>query len=147
MFCDSSNQIYIAVIYLRIETTFGIHVSLLVSKTKVTPLKKLSMQCLELLSCVILSKLLNEVLSIVRKHISVNNICCWSGSEVALCWIKGKEKSWIPQVKNQVVNIRKVVDRDRWFHVESVHNPADIPTRVVCCEEFQEVVRLPTDFV
>ena len=96
MFCDSSNQIYIAAIYLRIETTFGIRVSLLVSTTKVTPLKKLSMPRLELLSCVILSKLLNEVLSIVRKRISVNNICCWSGSEVALCWIKGKEKSWIP---------------------------------------------------
>ena len=134
-FCDSSNQIYCAVVYLRIETTFGIRVSLLVSKTKVTPLKKLSMPRLELLSCVLLSKLLNEVLSIVTKRICVNNICCWSDSEVALCWIKGKEKSWRPWVENRVVNIRKVVDRDRWFHVEGVHNPADIPTRVVSCEE------------
>ena len=117
------------------ETTFGIRVSLLVSKTKVTPLKKLSMPRLELLSCVRLSKLLNEVLHIVTKRICVNNICCWSDSEVALCWIKGKEKSWRPWVENRVVNIRKVADRDRWFHVESVHNPADIPTRVVSCEE------------
>ena len=90
---------------------------------------------LELLSCVLLSKLLNEVLSIVTKRICVNNICCWSDSEVALCWIKGKEKSWRPWVENRVVNIRKVLDRDRWFHVEGVHNPADIPTRVVSCEE------------
>ena len=134
-FCDRSNQIYCAVVYLRIETMFGIRVSLLVSKTKVTPLKKLSMPRLELLSCVLLSKLLNEVLSIVTKRICVNNICCWSDSEVALCWIKGKEKSWRPWVENRVVNIRKVADRDRWFHVEGVHNPADIPTRVVSCEE------------
>ena len=42
-FCDSSNQIYCAVVYLRIETKFGIRVTLLVTKTKVTPLKKLSM--------------------------------------------------------------------------------------------------------
>ena len=28
-----------------------------------------------------------------------------------------------------------MVDRDRWFHVEGVHNPADIPTRVVSCKE------------
>ena len=96
---------------------------------------KLSMPRLELLPSVLLSKLLNEVLSIVTKRICVNNICCWSDSEVALCWIKDKEKSWRPWVENRVVNIRKVVDRDRWFHVEGVHNPADIPTRVVSCEE------------
>ena len=90
---------------------------------------------LQLLSCVLLSKLLNEVLSIVTKRICVNNICCWSDSEVALCWIKGKEKSWRPWVEIRVLNIRKVVDRDRWFYVEGVHNPADIPTRVVSFEE------------
>ena len=134
-FCDSSNQIYCAVVYLRIETTFGIRVSLLVSKTKVTPLKKLSMPRLELLFCVLLNKLLNEALSIVTKHICVNNICCWSDSKVACCWIKGREKSWRPWVESRVVNIRKVVDRDRWFPVEGVHNPADILTRVVSCEE------------
>ena len=128
-------QIYCTVVYLRIETTFGIRVSLLVSKTKVTPLKKLSMPRLELLSCVLLSKLLNEVLSIVTKRICVNNICCWSDSEVALCWIKDKEKSWRPWIENRVVNVRKMVDRDRWLHVEGVHNPADIFTSVVSCEE------------
>ena len=47
-FCDSSNQIYYAVVYLRIETTFGIRVSLLVAKTKVTPVK--SYRC-HALSC------------------------------------------------------------------------------------------------
>ena len=91
--------------------------------------------CLELLSCVLLSKLLNEVWSIVTKRICAINICCWSDSEVALCWIKRKEKSWRPWVENLVVNIRKVVNTGRWFHVEGVHNPADIPTRVVSCKE------------
>ena len=90
---------------------------------------------LELLSCVLLSNFLNEVLSIVTKRICVNNICCWSDSEVALFWIKAKERSWRPWVENRIVNIRKVVDRDRWFYVEGVYNPADIPTRVFSCEE------------
>ena len=58
-FSDSSNQIYYTVVYLLIETTFVIPVSFLVSKTKVTPLKKLSMPRLELSSCGLLSKLLN----------------------------------------------------------------------------------------
>ena len=38
-FCDSSNQIYCAVIYLCIVTQFGIRVSFLGAKTKVTPSK------------------------------------------------------------------------------------------------------------
>ena len=134
-FCNSYNQIYCTVVYLRIKATFGIRISLLVSKTKVSSLKKLSMPCLELLSCFLLSKLLNEVLSIVTKRIYVNNICCWSNFEAALRWINGKGKSWRPWVENRVVNMKKVADRDNWFHVEGVHNPADIPTRVVSCEE------------
>ena len=61
---------------------------------------------------------------------------CLSDSKVALCWIKGKEKSWIPWVENCVVNIIKVeTDRDRWFHMEGVYNPTDIRTRVAFCEE------------
>ena len=93
------------------------------------------MLCLELLSCVLWSKLLNDVLSIVTKRNCVNKIFCWSGSKEALFWLKGKEKSWRPWDGNRVVNIRKVVDRDKWFHVEGVYNPADIPARVVSCEE------------
>ena len=54
---------------------------------------------------------------------------------LALYWIKGKEKSWRPWVENCVVNIRKLVDRDKWFHVKGVHNSADITTRVVSCKE------------
>ena len=26
-------------------------------------------------------------------------------------------------------------DNDRWFHVEGVHNPTDIPTRLISCKE------------
>ena len=84
-FDDSSNQICYVAVYLRIEIKFIIRVSLLFSKTKVTLLKKLSMPHLELSFCVLLSKLLNELLSIVTKHICVNYICCWPDSEVALC--------------------------------------------------------------
>ena len=101
-FCDSSNQIRCVAVYLRIEITFVFRVILLFSKTKVTLLKKLSMPHLELLFCVLLSKLLNELLSIVTKHICVNYICCWPDSEVALFSIKGKEESWRPWAENCV---------------------------------------------
>ena len=51
-------------------------------------------------------------------------------SNVALCWIKGKEKSWKAWVENRVVSIRSVVGRDRWHFVKGERNPAGFPTRI-----------------
>ena len=90
----------------------------------------MSVPRLELLACVLLSKRLGQVKAASQGRIFINELFCWTDSEVALCWIKGKEKCWRPWVENRVVNLRKAVDRERWFHVSGVFNPADIPTRV-----------------
>ena len=129
-FCDSSSQVYCGVVYLQIETSVGVKISLLCSKTKVAPLKKLSIPRLELLGCVLLSKVFKDGFKVLNKRVCVDGIFCWTDSEVALCWIKGKEKCWKPWVENRVVSIRSVVDRDNWFHIAGVNNPVDIPTRV-----------------
>ena len=57
------------------------------------------------------------------------NIFCWSDSEVELCWLKGNHKNWKSWVENRVVKCRKVVQKERWFHVCGKDNPADVPTR------------------
>ena len=44
--------------------------------------------------------------------------------------MKGKEKGWKPRVENRVVNIRKIIDKDSWYHISGANNPADIPTLV-----------------
>ena len=85
---------------------------------------------LELLACVLLSKLIKEVLLVLSGRVVISEVFCWSDSEVALCWIKGKEKFWRPWVENRVVFIRQVVDRSKWNHVAGVLNPADLPTRL-----------------
>ena len=82
-----------------------------------------------------MSKILKEILSTVTKRICFNNICCWLDIEIELCWIKGKEQSWRSRVENRVENIRKVVDTDRWFYVEVLHNPAEFFNRAVSSEE------------
>ena len=136
-FCDSSKHVYCAVIYLRIKTSVGVRVEYVAGKTRVTPLKIISIPRLELLGCLLLSKLYSEVCSAVSKRVSIENKFCWTDSVVALCWISGKEKSWKPWVENRVVKIRKVLERERWSHIEGVENPADIPTRNCSEEDFK----------
>jgi len=63
-------------------------------------------------------------------RIAVDEIFCWTDSQVALSWIWGKEKQWEAWVENRVVSIRKVVDRTKWHFVKGDENPADIPTRM-----------------
>ena len=94
-------------------------------------MKFFSVPRLELLSCVLLSDLIEDVYRALSGRIWVKKTVCWTDSLVALCWIQGKEKSWKPWVENRVVKIRKVVDREFWFHVAGVDNPADSPTRKV----------------
>ena len=136
-FCDSSSQVYCGMVYIRVETTLCIRVNFLCAKTKVAPLKKLSIPRLELLGCVLLSKVLKDVLVALKGRVFIDSVYCWSDSEVALCWVKGKEKCWKPWVENRVVSIRNIIDKDSWYHISGVNNPADIPTQVCKIKGFQ----------
>ena len=129
-FCDSSTEVYSAVVYFRIVYCGGVKVSFVASKTKVAPLKTITIPRLELLGCLLLSKLIKEIMVGSNSRIKYDDIYCWSDSEIALAWIRGKERSWEPWVENRVITIRGVVDRNRWNFVKGELNPADIPTRV-----------------
>ena len=64
-FSDSSQVAYCAVIYVRRE--HGVTVDLLTAKTKVAPLKKLTIPKLELLACVLLTKLMSSVVRALKR--------------------------------------------------------------------------------
>ena len=72
-----------------------VKVDLICSKTKVSPMKEVTIPRLELISCVLLTKLLQSVL----KGLSWNtaSIYCWSDLMIALYWIKNNKewKIWI----------------------------------------------------
>lgn len=60
-FCDASMKAYAAVVYLRTEAVCGIRVQFIVSKTRVTPTQELTIPRLELLSALLLARLITVV--------------------------------------------------------------------------------------
>ena len=106
----------------------------------------MSMPRLELSGCLLLSELVSQVRVVFEERFSIDATKCWSDSQVALCWLKGKTKSWKPWVENRVVNIRKVVDSDDWSCIPGKDNPADIPTRICELSDFDRWFEGPEFF-
>ena len=60
-FSDASQHAYAGVVYLRVVGQNGeVHTSLVMSKTKVAPIKRLTIPCLELCGAYILAQLLHH---------------------------------------------------------------------------------------
>ncbi|MEM7299092.1 MAG: reverse transcriptase domain-containing protein, partial [Bacteroidota bacterium] len=129
-FSDSSNDLYCGVVYLRFVIGSQVKTFFLASKSRVAPIKSMSIPRLELLGCLLLSRLIEEISNALETRLKVSRVICWTDSEVALWWINGKSKSWKPWVENRADRVRKVVPKEGWRHIAGVENPADIPTRM-----------------
>ena len=99
--------------------------SLVIGKAKLSPLKTVTLPCLQLLAC---------LLSALRLEKSLWYYC-WSDSMVALSRIKADPSWWKAFVANRVVEIQSLTSPDRWFHCSGVENPADLLTRGLTSEE------------
>ncbi|UYV69727.1 hypothetical protein LAZ67_7000491 [Cordylochernes scorpioides] len=127
-FCDSSEKAYAAVIYVKSCKHDGsIDISLIASKTKVAPIKALSLPRLELCSALLLANLFVAVKESLSLHF--DQILLWSDSTIALNWIKSESKRWKTFVANRVSTIQRKTPPHSWFHVPGSENPADLATR------------------
>lgn len=108
-FCDASSTAYAAVVYIKIETHCGNAVNFVASKTKVSPVDKLTIPRLELLSALLLANLVMTVFNALDPVIQISTVMCFTDSKVSLYWIKGLEREWKPFVQNRANEIRRLV--------------------------------------
>jgi len=126
-FCDASQDAYAAVVYLRATDQDGrVSVQLLMSKSRLAPLKRPTIPRMELLACVIGARLSCFAMDAL-------NMCnvssfLWSDSTTALSWIKGNDE-WGTFVGNRVKEICSLTKPEDWRHVPGTSNPADLPSR------------------
>nr|XP_042913145.1 uncharacterized protein LOC122273148 [Parasteatoda tepidariorum] len=127
-FADSSESCYGAVVYCKSLNSAGdINVKLVASKSRVAPLKALSIPRLELCAAVLLSKLMKKILSALK--LQTDKVYLWSDSMIVLAWIQKEPTSLKTFVKNRIALIQELTLKSQWNHVPSEMNPADLISR------------------
>ena len=128
-FGDSSELGYGTCVYLKIVEEDGfIQTSLVLSKARLAPIKKVTLPRLELMGALLSARLVTYVKRALL--LPEDTKCyCWTDSTVALQWIKGDANKWKPFVSNRVAEIQELTSPECWGHCRGVENPADILTR------------------
>ncbi|XP_050534989.1 uncharacterized protein LOC126902010 [Daktulosphaira vitifoliae] len=127
-FSDASVRAYGACLYLRVYDRSGSCATRLVTaKSRVAPLKVLSLARLELCAAVLLVRLFKKI--VPRLRLSINKKYFWTDSTIVLSWINAPSSRWKTFVANRVGEIHEATSKSEWYHVKSEDNPADIISR------------------
>ncbi|XP_072400416.1 uncharacterized protein [Diabrotica undecimpunctata] len=128
-FADASEKGYACVVYIRsIDTRNLVQVNLLCAKSKVAPIKQITIPRLELLAAVHLVKLMSFVLE-SWKHIIFQNVYAWLDSQIVLHWIKSSHSRFKTFVANRISYIQSHSQNYSWHYIESRNNAVDAPSR------------------
>ncbi|GFU28860.1 integrase catalytic domain-containing protein [Trichonephila clavipes] len=129
-FADASERCYGAAVYcksknLKSETL----VRLITSKSRVAPIKSLTIPRLELCATVLLAKLVKRVVAALQ--LETAELYLWSDSMIVLAWLRKEPMDLKTFVQNRVAKIQELYPNQLWRHVPSDQNPADLVSRGV----------------
>ncbi|XP_045455426.1 uncharacterized protein LOC123665124 [Melitaea cinxia] len=128
IFTDASERAYGACIYIRCLDVDGtVSIRLLASKSKVAPLKTVSIPRLELCSVLLGVRLGIKILESLT--ITFNKCILWSDSTIVLCWLRSSPGQLKPFVRHRVSEIQEGFSNYEWRYIPSKDNPADIASR------------------
>ncbi|XP_076389575.1 uncharacterized protein LOC143264787 [Megachile rotundata] len=128
VFCDASLKAYTAAAYLRFEVEDApAHVALVMAKTRVAPLKPLSIPRLELQAALLASRLANTVQK--ELEIEISQRVFWSDSITVIRWIRSEPRIRQIFVSHRLGEIGELTKISEWRWVPSRLNPADDATR------------------
>lgn len=134
-FCDASEALYAAVIYYRITTDFGIRCGILSAKTKVAPLKTISIPRLELCGAVLVTRLMASIKNALSERKEIVRCHYWTDSTIVLAWLMQSPHTLKTFVANRIAKIQSETKYDDWSHVRSKSNPADLASRGIDADE------------
>ncbi|XP_036145632.1 uncharacterized protein LOC118646569 [Monomorium pharaonis] len=136
-FCDASEKAFGACIYLRSTSQTGDRmVRLVCAKSRVAPLKKVSLPRLELCAAVLLANLYKVTSGSLKRDF--RSIHFWSDSTIAIHWIHSSPHRLKTFVANRVAQIQTTTEKSYWRYAPSQQNPADPLSRGQMPEAFAQ---------
>lgn len=128
-FADASEAGYAAVIYVRCVYSDGtLTVWPLLAKTRVAPLKRVTLPRLELCGVHLLAQLIRYVISTLS-HIKFTDHRLWCDSKIVLAWLRTPPYRLKTFVANRVAQIQEWIPSQYFHHVSGIVNPADCASR------------------
>lgn len=137
-FCDASKTGYGACLYIRStgENNEITIVRLLCAKSRVAPLKPITIPRLELSGALLLARLYNEVESIL--NVVPSRIIFWCDSSIVLHWLRTPPHQLNAFVANRVEETQRLTETVEWRHIRSEDNSADAISRGQLPREFMQ---------
>ncbi|XP_029719406.2 uncharacterized protein LOC109431964 [Aedes albopictus] len=127
IFADASECGMAAVAFLRFVKNGTVECRIVAAKTRVAPLKFVSIPRLELQAAVIGARLANTIADSLTVNISRKYY--WTDSRDVLCWLHSDHRRYTQFVAFRVSEILETTEANQWYWVPSKMNVADDGTK------------------
>ncbi len=134
-FADASSAACSACAYIVHQySTCATTSRLAVAKSKVAPLRQISIPRLELIAATLALDLAHTLTKTLK--INMQDVHFWSDSTNVLCWLRNDSRTLNSFVGTRTAKIQRATLIQNWKHVPSEQNPADIPSRATLADDF-----------
>ncbi|XP_043220536.1 uncharacterized protein LOC122380951 [Amphibalanus amphitrite] len=127
VFCDASETAFGAVAYFRFSSSGGHMTCFVMSRTRLAPLKQLTIVRLELQAAVLGVRLADLIKRETTYHI--DETLFWTDSAVVLRFLQNESRRFHTFISNRIAEVQHSSEPDQWHHVPSQCNPADFCSR------------------
>ena len=132
LFCHASQDAYAAIAYARSEYVDGsVSIRMIASKSKVAPLKAVSVPRLELIGATLSVRLASTITNVLK----YDSVYYWTDSMNVLWWITRRSRTLKTCVANRIAKIQRDTETMQWRHVKTKENPVDPASRGISVNE------------
>ena len=137
IFSDASNEAFGSCAYARWQKLNGEYdVRFIAAKSRVAPLKRLTIPRLELQGAVLASRLCKTIVQ--ESRFQFDKVILFLDSEIVLAWIRSEARKFKPFVSVRVGEIQNNTDPSQWKHIPGELNVADDVSRGISVRSLAE---------